>query len=174
MKKYIVDIFGLKNKKHFFEFEVDKTLFEHFGNENLQDANLKVLLALDKSETMITATVEVDGMVDLVCDRSLRVFKHPLNLNDTIYYKFGEKFEELSDEVIIIPTNYADLDFSQLIYDTVVLAIPPKIIHPDLLDEEDDEFTFSTSTDNEKKEVEQKEEMDPRWEKLKNLKFDKK
>ncbi len=173
MKKYTVDIVGLKNKKHFFDFRVDNSLFENFGNDTLQDVSLKVLLTLDKSETMITATVEVDGTVELVCDRSLKEFEYPLNLKESVYYKFGEHYEELSEDVVTIPFNQADIDFSQLIYDTIVLAIPPKVIHPDLQDDEEGSFTFSTSTEEENNIEAEQEEIDPRWEKLKNLKFNK-
>ena len=173
VKKFTVDIVGLKNKKHFFDFEVEKSLFEYFENDTLKDADLSVKLMLDKSETMITATVEIEGTVDLVCDRSLREFEYPLSLKERVFYKFAEKYEELSDEVATIPFNYESLDFSQLIYDSIILAIPQRVIHPDLEDEEEDAlFTFSTSTDEEVEDTNE-EATDPRWEKLKNLKFNK-
>jgi uncharacterized metal-binding protein YceD (DUF177 family) len=178
VKEFSVDISGLKNKTHSFDFEIDKVLLETFENEVIEDASLSVLLTLQKTETMITATVEMEGTVKLVCDRSLREFDFPVNLKETIYYKFGEIYEELSDEVVTIPSNYAELDFTQFIYDTLVLSIPPKVIHPDLQDEETDEddgLVFSTADDSlENVDENAKEETtDPRWEKLKNLKFNK-
>jgi len=169
VKEFAVTIVGLKYKEYVFDFEVGKSLFNAFENDTLKDADLQVKLLLDKSETMIAATIHVEGTADLVCDRSLREFKHPLNLEETVYYKFGEHYEELSEDVIIVPFNCAEIDFSQLIYDTVVLAIPPKVIHPELQESEDAPFTFNTS----KSEEVVKEETDPRWEKLKNLKFNK-
>lgn len=178
MKKFSVDISGLKNKTHSFDFEVGKELFETFENDVLNDISLQVLLTLQKTETMITATVELDGTVVLVCDRSLRTFDHKVDLKETVYYKFGEEYTELSDEVVIIPFNYGELDFAQLIYDTLILSIPPKVIHPDLQNEESEEnekLVFSTSKDKQDttEQIKEEEKTDPRWEKLKALKFNK-
>ena len=178
MKKFSVDISGLKNKTHTFDFEVGKELFEAFENDVLNDISLQVLLTLQKTETMITATAALDGTVELVCDRSLRTFDHKVDLEETVYYKFGETYTELSDGVIIIPFNYGAINFAQLIYDTLILSIPPKVIHPDLQNEESEEnekLVFSTDenivdTTEQKKE---EEKTDPRWYKLKALKFNK-
>ena len=123
-----------------------KELFETFENDVLNDISLQVLLTLQKTETMITATVELEGTAELVCDRSLRTFGQKVDLKETVYYKFGEEYNELSDEVVIIPFNYGELDFAQLIYDTLILSIPPKVIHPDLQNEEGDEKVETVPT----------------------------
>ncbi|MBT32021.1 MAG: hypothetical protein CMO01_20365 [Thalassobius sp.] len=180
MTKYSVDISGLKNKEYSFDFKIDENFFKLFESDLMQNGSLKADIVLSKSETMITVRVKIDGTIELTCDRSLREFDYPISVEEQLYYKFGDRYEEMSDDVFMIPANYAEIDFSQILYDVLALSIPTKIIHPDLQSEEDDddeEETFVFSTADEEQEIEEEkqenEESDPRWDKLKGLNFNK-
>ena len=177
MTKYSVDISGLKNKEYAFDFSIDKEFFALFESDLMENGALSAEIILNKTETMITAKVKINGTIELTCDRSLREFDYPLKLEEQLYYKFGDRYEEMSDDVFMIPSNFAEIDFSQFIYDILVLAIPSKVIHPDLQEDvdegEEDSFVFSTSDEKEEEKEQNTDKSDPRWDKLKGLKFNK-
>lgn len=172
-KQFDLDIYKLSNKKHYYEFDIDDRFFESFDDSLIQHGKLRVNLILDKTLTMIVADFSLKGIIELICDRSLDEFDYPVETEKQLIFKFGDQFEELSDEIILIPRESQKLDVSQYIYEFVGLEVPMKKLHPRYLQEEDDEaeqtkFIYST------KKVESKEDYseDPEniWEKLKNLK----
>jgi uncharacterized metal-binding protein YceD (DUF177 family) len=97
-----------------------------------------------------------------------------LNLDRKVIFKYGEEPQEISDEIVIITRDEDSIDLGQFMYEFMVLSIPIKKIHPDLLsldENEDDDsevkMVYSTSTEKEEK---KEEDIDPRWETLKKLK----
>ncbi len=122
-------------------------------------------------ETFIEVDLKISGHAKLICDRSLEPFDYRLDIDRKVIFKYGEEPQEISDEIMIITRDQDFVDLGQFIYEFIVLAIPIKKIHPDLKEVNDDsesnvKIVYSTSTE----EVGKKEEIDPRWEKLKKLK----
>lgn len=171
-KDYIINIAGLKAGKHRFDLSADASLFEEFNPDLLEEANLKVELELQKSERMIEANIFIDGLVSLVCDRSLRVYEEDLSTEERVFFKFGEEAKELSEDVMIIPHQQQEIDFLQLVYELVSITIPMKKLHPDYRDDDEDWVYMSEDEPLEDSE-EQNTMADPRWEALKRLKSDK-
>jgi uncharacterized protein len=105
----------------------------------------------------------------------LEPFDYNLNIDRKIIFKYGEEPQEISDEIVIITRDQDSINIGQYMYEFIALSIPIKKIHPDLMDEEenDDEtnvkIVYSTSSQVEEN-GNQEEEIDPRWEKLKKLK----
>jgi len=85
--------------------------------------------------------------------------------------KFGDDFNNEDEDLLILPHGDYEVNIQQYVYELVVLSVPPKRIHPgvedgtlqsDVLDKLEE-----LSLKNQKKKKE--DEIDPRWEKLKNL-----
>lgn len=170
MRDYSINIIGLSNKVHHFEYELKDPFFEEYGKEVISKGNFDAKVDLDKRETFIEVDFRIAGSAELICDRSLEPFEYPVKIDRKLIFKYGEEPKEISDEIIIITRDQESLNLGQFMYEFIVLAIPLKKIHPSLINEsnneEDEEgFIYSTSTENDKK-----EEIDPRWEKLKKLK----
>jgi uncharacterized metal-binding protein YceD (DUF177 family) len=163
-----IQISGLREGVHSFRFDLDSRFSEAFSQDFFSDPRLVVTIELRVSETLIQADLAVSGDVELECDRSLDVFRHPVNEKITHFFKFGEEEMELSDELEVIHPERVSLDLDQLIYDTVALALPGKKLHPRFVSQEsseDDELIYSTQ-----QEIEANEnERDTRWDILKNL-----
>lgn len=173
MKQFSVNIIGLSNKAHQFDFQIDDSFFVAYGNEVISTGKLNAKVTLDKRETFIEADFEVNGVVTLVCDRSLEPFEHPLKFHRKVIFKYGEEPQELSDEIVIITRDQDSLDLGQYLYEFIILEIPAKKIHPSLRNEEEDEdesnvkLIYSTGAASDD---DDNDEIDPRWEKLKKLK----
>lgn len=179
-RQFELDIYKLSNRKHNYEFDIDDQFFEMFEDSFISKGKLHVSLELDKSETMIIVDFIIKGNIELVCDRSLDEFNHGVFAERNLIFKFGEEFEEISDEIVIIPKNTQQLDVSQYIYEFIGLSIPMKKLHPRFCDEEFDEtedeetesvLIFSTHSDEESEPEEGEGNIaDDVWEKLKKFK----
>jgi uncharacterized protein len=173
MKAFNINITGLSNKPHQFEYRISEEFFRHYGNGIVSEGEVDVVVTLDKRETMIEARFEIKGSVKLICDRSLDPFQYPLKLDKKVIFKFGDANEELSDEIIMIHRDSDHLELGQYIYEFITLAIPMKKLHPryegelDLEDESEGKIIYTSGRDSGN---EGDEDIDPRWEQLKKLK----
>lgn len=174
-RAYTVNIVGLANKVHHFEFEMGNHFFEKFGSELLTEGNLRADVALDKRETFIEASFAIDGTVKLVCDRSLDTFDHPIHTEKKLVFKYGETDEELSDEIVVIRRDTDSLELGHYIFEFIALQVPMKKLHPRFQVEEAEDdghdgkiiYTSKPAPDEDRTDG---EDIDPRWDVLKKLK----
>lgn len=133
-------------------------------------------VSLQKSESMIQMTFNVEGTIELTCDRSLDLFDQPISFENTMIYKFGEEEKELSEDVMIILNNTQTINIADLLFEFIGLQVPMKKLHPRFQEEEDDDdqeegvMVYSSTVDDSKTEEQQEEDVDPRWAALKKLK----
>lgn len=168
MGAYSVNIIGLSNKAHTFDFRIGDEFFKQYGTEILQGGDFEAKVVLDKHETFIDADFSITGKARLVCDRSLEPFDELVKVHRKIMFKYGEEASELSDEIVIITRDQATLELGQFMYEFISLEIPIKKLHPKFRDEEDDNGEGKIVYKSESKDDDS--DIDPRWEKLKKLK----
>lgn len=174
-RQYKIDIYGLKIGVHEFDFEFDKKLFENIEDSVIESGQGKCTVVLDKKERLISIDFNIEGVIELVCDRSLEPFDYPINIEENLIVKYGEEFDDSRDDLLIIPDTQESINVEANIYEYLTLAVPMKKIHPDFVDEEDDddehEIALVYSSEDEKAdEKEEDEVIDPRWAALKNIK----
>jgi uncharacterized protein len=160
---YHINIQGLSNSLHTFDFELGKHFFGQYGTELLDDGALKATVTLDKRETFIEADIHVEGTVKLVCDRSLESFDHPLVVDQKIIFKYGEEEKEVSEDVLMITHATERLELGQLMYEFIGLSVPMKRLHPRFQDADQEGIVYTADTE------ENNDETDPRWDILKKL-----
>lgn len=174
-KDFRIAFSGLKLGYHNFELSLGTAFFKEFEALSSEGGDLKVDIQLEKQERMLIFDFNIQGTIDLVCDRCLEVYAQKLNIDKTLYVKLQSGVSGLveeSDDVILIPDQESDFDVSQYIYEFISLALPMRRIHG-VDDEGNDlcnlemiellEERKSTPEENEK-------EIDPRWDALKKLK----
>ena len=81
--------------------------------------------------------------------------------------KYGDKWEEISDEVIMMPRDEQAINVVQYIYEFIGVAIPMRKLHPRFKDDENEDDDLFYSSDNDDT---NDDSIDPRWGKLKDLK----
>lgn len=171
LKAFKVNIFGLSNKIHHFDFEIGDEFFSHYGTGLVSQGSFHVDITLDKRETFIEAGFIIKGEATLICDRSLDPFKQPMKIDKKIVFKYGEANEELSDEIIMIHRDTDSLELGQYIYEFIGLGVPMKKLHPRYRDEIDaDDQAEGKIIYSSAEPQKDEEDIDPRWEKLKKLK----
>ncbi len=170
---------GLSHGKHTFGFELNDDFFACFERSEIVRSNAKGTLVMHKKNNMIDLEFFIRGEVQLICDRCLENFWQPLEIHQKMYVKFGDKFEEQTDEVIIIPQTESHIKVSQYFYEFTMLHLPVKRVHgeegnnegqcdPEILKEL--EKYMVDSSGNRKTDGKDKP-TDARWDALKNLKF---
>lgn len=166
-----IDIYKLSDGKHSFDFEFDSSFFTLFEDSVVDKGAGTIKVDLDKTPTMITLNFQLEGEVELVCDRSLDNFMFELTEENLVRLKFGDHQEELSEDLYMISANTQKIDVGQFVYEFISLAIPMKKLHPRFEDDVDtDELVFYS---NDETESTSNEDTDPRWNELKKLKKNK-
>ena len=164
---YNIDIFKLPNGSHQYEFDFDDTFFGLFEGPLVEKGSGKIDLSLTKTSSFIELSFDIVGKVELVCDRSLDPFWFPLELSEKLMLKYGDKWEEISDEVIMMPRDEQAINVVQYIYEFIGVAIPMRKLHPRFKDDENEDDDLFYSSDNDDT---NDDSIDPRWGKLKDLK----
>ena len=168
LKEFQIDIISLAFKLHEYEFKIDNRLFGLYEHSLIEKGSGNCKLFLNKTETMMTLTFEIDAQVELVCDRSLDLFDYPIHLKETLIIKFGEENYSLSEDVLVIKDDTPTIGVDEYIYEFISLAVPLKKLHPRYEATEDEQpDLIYTSTKDDESDVEQ---SDPRWDALKKLK----
>jgi uncharacterized metal-binding protein YceD (DUF177 family) len=167
LKEYILSFVDLKIGEHSFDFHVDSAFFENFPESEITRADVNIALVLDKQEGMLTLYFDIEGDVEVTCDRCLDEFLFPIKTKEKLIVKFGKDYEELSDDLIVLSSNTHSIDLQQHIYEYIMLTLPIQRIHPDLPD--------GTSGCNKTmlerlNTIKTDDKADPRWDALRNLK----
>lgn len=175
-KEFLIPFAGLKQGKHQFEFDIDKTFFDGFDFDEYNDVNIKVNLVLEKKSTMLELTFKHKGTVNVPCDLSNEDFDLPVKGKLNLIVKFGEEYNNDNDEILVLPHGEHQVDISQYIYEMIVLSVPSKRVHPGIKDgtvAADMINKLNELSPKEKQVEEKKEDTDPRWDELKKLLTDK-
>lgn len=176
---YDIDVYRLPNGEHLYEMPLNDEFFSLFDYGLLTQGSGTANIRLVKTETMITVVAEVTGSVELTCDRSLEEYPHPVELEETLYVKYGDEEVALEDDLLVITHNTQKINLAQFLYEIIGASLPMKKISPKHRREDDDdpedesEGTVVYSSTNEEPEdgdaAGEDEPVDPRWQILKNL-----
>ena len=131
MKKssaFIVQFSGLKLGKHKFDFLVDDAFFEKLEYSPIEKGKVEVNIILKKKSSMMILYFELSGWIGANCDRCTVEFNQHLSGEHQLYVKFGDDFEELDDNLMVIPRESHEMDVSQLIYEFIGLNVPLRAI----------------------------------------------
>ncbi|MBD5192209.1 MAG: DUF177 domain-containing protein [Bacteroidales bacterium] len=113
-----------------FVYKLGKQFFVNMENNDVRDANLTVDLAVNNTGDFYDLTFAVEGEVTVLCDRCLDDLVLPIETSYHVVVKYGENYNDSSDELLEIPESDNYLNVAYMIYDTVMLAIPIKHVHP--------------------------------------------
>jgi uncharacterized metal-binding protein YceD (DUF177 family) len=167
--EYLIPYKGLSIGKHDYQYHVTDTFFEALESTLVEKGDLYVNLVLDKQSRLITVDIHIKGHIKLLCDRCLDEFDFPIDSNYQQIYKFGAKPDRFEDDLIYLQDNDYQIDLSLLILENIILEIPIKRVHPN---DSNGKSTCSKTQLNLLKNFTKKSVVDPRWEALKNIKFE--
>ena len=128
------------------------------------------LKELEKKTNLLELHFHNKGTVNVNCDVSNEPFDLPVEGSLFLVVKFGEEYNDDDEELLILPYNEHQMNVAQYIYELLVLSIPAKRVHPEVLNgtmhsEVLDKLAALAPQETHKETI----TIDPRWEGLKNL-----
>lgn len=176
-KEYVIPFVGLKLGKHKFEYQISNAFFEIFDYNEFQNSDIKVNVVLDKQSNLLELNFKHEGTINVPCDLTSEDFDLPIKGKLKLIVRFGETFNNDNEELLILPFGEFEIDIAQYIYEMIILSIPLKRIHPGIKDGSLNTEALTKLKEltikEQKKEKKEEENIDPRWDKLKQLLTDK-
>ena len=108
------------------------------------------------------------GKVKVPCDLTMEPFYIDINTAYSVIVKFAERKDLADDKIVFLSTGATNIDVSNIIFDTIVLAAPAKRVHPGIKDGSLKSEMLEKLEDLKPKEI-FFNKRDPRWDKLKEL-----
>ena len=169
MDDFLIPYKGLTIGEHQYSFDIKESFFEVYHNPDINKAELKTEVLLNKKATHIELSFVIEGIVVLTCDRCLEDIKHPIEVEQNIYIKFGDEFSEEDENLYVLPETEDMIDLSVFVDELITVSIPMRKIH---IEDEDGNPTCPDNMLDYIDNVKQSEgsAIDPRWNELNKLK----
>ena len=164
-----IDLKGLKEDESVCEFDLGDDFFGALDGSQLEHGALHVSVSIRKMAGFFELQFHTEGEVTVSCDRCLDDMQQPIRSDNTLLVKLGDTYSE-DDDTVTISEDEGILDVSWFIYEFIMLAIPIKHVHApgkcnSAMTQKLSELSGAVRSGEEEAGA-----IDPRWEKLKNLK----
>ena len=146
-QKYSIAYKGLKNGLHEVDFDVDGTLFKAYESKEIKDGRCKVHVDIDKSDTQLILDVTIDGHVVCECDRCLEDCTIPVHFDGRLTVFVSDHQGEYDGDNMWVSPDEEDINLMQYIYESIVLSLPYRRVHPDGECDPDMMVRFTPATD---------------------------
>lgn len=177
LKEFVIPFVGLKLGKHHFEYQIEKTFFDHFEYDEFNSACVTTNIVLDKKTTFLELHFKISGTVNINCDISNEPYDQKILGSLDLVVKFGEEYNDELDDILIIPHGEFEINVAQYVYELIILSVPAKRIHPEVLDGSLRSDILKKLKELSPKDLDDKRKSskgnDPRWDTLKKLLTDK-
>lgn len=134
-------------------------------------SDIHVLARLDCHRDRILVGLDAHATATLTCDRTRRDYDQPLEGTYQVLFgperMVGAESDNFDEVRVLDPTDRA-IDVTDLVRDTLLLAVPQRKIAPGA-EEEDIQMQFGTP-ENDGEDAQ--DDIDPRWEALRELRDD--
>jgi len=152
---YTVDLKGVSDDTVSYSWHVDDDFFSAVQGPEIKHGLLDVALRVKQTSGAYELEFQLQGEVEVSCDRCLEPMSQPIDAQSTLKVMMGEEYADDGD-VVTIPERDGIINVAWNIYEFAALQIPLRHVHeeckapsPDLSPEE--------------------ERSDPRWAELKKI-----
>ena len=128
-REYEIAFVGLKPGEHHFTYDITEKFFEPFQEQDFTNCQTTVKLRLEKNNGFMMLKFDLDGKVEVVCDRCGNNL--PMQLWDefNIIVKMAEEPEVMNDreedpDVYYISKSESHINVADWIYEFINLSIP--------------------------------------------------
>lgn len=160
---YAFQVAGLSTGNHDFQFQIENELLKKFKNEEITNIKARADVTLIKRPNITELEIRLDGFIGLVCDRCLKDFEYEISLNESVIVKQASKNPDNEINIIIFEPETGEIVFDQYFFDMIMTALPMQRVHENVEECDHEMIERIEANDN------SSEEIDPRWNDLKNL-----
>lgn len=136
-REFEIAYIGLKEGLSQYEYKIDERFFDNLGfpHPDFEHIDAVVKLSFDKKTNFFLLHFDIDGKIEVACDRCGDPFEMKLWDEFDLVVKLtsdeaAETTKEEEDDVVFIPRSETVLDVSEWIYEFILLSIPIQRIHP--------------------------------------------
>ncbi len=173
LKKYLLHFRGVPEGRYDYKYIVKDSFFENFPESVIKKCEVNVGVTMAIRSRFIELKFNLIGIINLDCDVCLDDFDLPIEYNTNLKVSFSKEGSDITNvyDHIILADTENDIQLAQHIYEYIHLCIPSKVVHG--LDKDG----IRECNPNMLAKLEElrptidEEEIDHRWDKLKNLKF---
>lgn len=178
-QRYTIAYKGLGPGLHRFDFQVVDDFFASHEGCGINGGAVEVGIELERKGAMLLLCVRMEGTVVVPCDRCLEDCGLPVDYKGRLTVKFSEEEHPFEGDILWINPADTLLDLEQYIYESIVLSLPYRKVHPEDVHGTPlcnpamlDRFRIVSEKEFERITAEKPVEEDPRWAKLKELQKD--
>ena len=150
---YKVDLKSMSSDTVSYRWQADNDFFSAVQGSEIKQGMLDVALRVKRTSGAYELEFQLQGEVEVTCDRCLESMNQPIDAFCTLRVVMGEDFVDDGD-VVVIPEREGIINVAWNIYEFAALQIPLRHVHPDC-------EALSESSEEER--------VDPRWAELKKL-----
>lgn len=150
---YKVDLKGMTTDTVSYCWKADNDFFSAVQGSEIKQGMLDVTLRVKRTSGAYELEFQLQGEVEVTCDRCLESMGQPIDAFCTLRVVMGEDFVDDGD-VVVVPEREGTINVAWNIYEFAALQIPLRHVHPDC-------EVLSDSSEEER--------IDPRWADLKKL-----
>ena len=114
-----------------FEYELGMDFFREMESTDVLAAEVKTTVEVKRSGDIYELCITVAGELGIPCDRCLEPMSHRVDAEYRVSVKYGEEYSDDADNVIVIAESSNTMNVAGLIFDTIMLTIPIKHVHPE-------------------------------------------
>lgn len=126
-RQYDIHFVGLLLGQHNFQFEADEKFFALFPESPVKTGDVKVELQFDKQTAHFELKFNLQGHVQVECDRCTATINYPVINTFTLYVKFEDEnisIENEPEDLIYISRTESTLNVAQYIYEFIIISLP--------------------------------------------------
>lgn len=127
-EQYNVVLKDLTDASRLYEFDLDDVYFKKIDSPEVQKGNVHAKVIVQHKLSVYELQFTLDGSVIIPCDRCLDDMEQPIHYKEKLQVKFGDKFSE-EDEIVIVPETEGAINIAWFLYEFIVLNIPIKHVH---------------------------------------------
>ena len=176
-EQFKIDLKALSEDITSLEYELTDDYFSALKDADIQGGSLHVSGSILKAVGFFELLLDISGTVRIPCDRCLEDMEQPIETQLRLVAKLVERDQlgegsgdTQQDDLILVDEGEGLIDLSWYIYESIALAVPIQHVHQpgdcnDAMMRVLDEHSAARSSDADASE----QEIDPRWEKLKDF-----
>jgi uncharacterized metal-binding protein YceD (DUF177 family) len=161
---YLLYLKQLTDETHTVKYHLGKEFFAKFASDQIVGGCVDVEVNIRKNAANADLCLDVDGVVDIICDRCCDTMPLHIKTKESVIVKFKAEYPDNKNDIILADVKTGTLDISDYMFETLILQIPIQNFHKE-------GECNPTMIDKLKKYLKEPEKSrsDPRWEALKNI-----
>lgn len=155
---------GLADGQHQFQWDLGQEFFDAAHEEEFHGGQVKVVVTLDKTATMLVTSIHIAGTVNTTCDHCNSPLDLKVQGDQRQIFQFTGDPSDDDDELMTLDARAHSINLTHYIYECLRLALPARHVHPP--GQCDPEVDAALG----RLDAEHEPVPDPRWDALKQLK----